>query len=351
MLRIKMILVVALMANLSFAQTGSNHSQAQTNAPLSKRTAVRKLFMNTVLNDLYFAPYFFFFGTQEAGTSIVAGKSLNRANAVWAAASIAGMAMSWLASSGLTLEMQEILKGAGPEAGANDTKLYRIYSGGLSTASILDFQAESVFMGDDGKPGWTAGAAEVKTALSFPAVGRRIGVSGRRWGYEFETSIAAHHTSKQTVYYDATGTIFVPSLGIEVPLTLNDIEIPERFLMLHSLYMGANVFVWLPKVIVEPYVGLGAGVLLNSVQSQYPGPANLTQEVGSLALDKTTVGYGLRGILGLRADISDRKFIFAEFRPARFYFKYESGSGTLKENDRFTLQQFEAQIGLGFYIN
>ena len=205
-------------------------------------------------------------------------------------------------------------------------------------------------MGDNGKPQWEAGAAEVKTTISFPAVGRRIGVSGRHWGGEFETSIVAHHTSKQTVYYDATGFIRVPGLGV-VPLMLNDIELPDRFLMLHSLYMGTNVFLWLPKVIVEPYVGFGAGVLLNSVQSQYPGPANLTQEVGSLALDKISLGYGLRALLGVRADISDRKFVFAEFRPARYYYTYESGTGNLAENDRFTLQLFEAQIGLGFYIN
>ena len=350
MLRVRMILVMVLMANFGFAQADSTRNLAQAKAALSRRTAARNLFINTVILDVYFAPYSFIFGVALGGQSIVGGKSLNRANAVWATTSIAGMAMSWLASNALTLEMREMLKGVGPEMGANDTRIYRIFSGGLSTSSILDFQAESVFMGDNGKPQWEAGAAEVKTTISFPAVGRRIGVSGRHWGGEFETSIVAHHTSKQTVYYDATGFIRVPGLG-EVPLALNDIEIPDRFLMIHSLFMGANVFVWLPKVKVEPYVGLGTGVLINSVQSQYPGPANLIQEDGSLALDATTVGFALRGLLGFRVDISDRKFVFAEFRPARYYYTYESGTRNLAENDRFTLQIFEVQMGLGFYIN
>ena len=64
---------------------------------------------------------------------------------------------------------------------------------------------------------------------------------GRRWGGEFETSMVAHHTTAQTVYYDASGEIWVPALNATVPLALSDVDLPDRYLMLHSLFMGARL--------------------------------------------------------------------------------------------------------------
>jgi len=350
-MRFKILLATMLMTSIVFPQADSTRQSNQRPGTLAQRAAARTLLVNTVILDAYFAPYAFMWGLSLAGGAIARGESPERANLIWAGASIGGMALSWMASSGISNEMQKFLKAGDSEPGTARTKYYRIFSGGLSTASILDFQAKSVVTSSDGESQWTAGAAEVNTASSFPALGRRIGMSNRRWGGEFETSMVAHHTTAQTVFYDASGEIWVPALNATVPLTLSDVDLPDRYLMLHSLFMGANIYVWLPKVKVEPYVGVGAGLLFNSVQSQYPGPANLVQEVGSLALDVTRVGYGLRALLGIRANLSETKFIFAEFRPARFYYAYESGTSYLKENDSFTLQIFEAQIGLGFYIN
>ena len=45
-------------------------------------------------------------------------------------------------------------------------------------------------------------------------------------------------------------------------------------------------------IFFTPYLGVGGGVLLNSVQSEYPGPADLAREDGSLALDEMGLSYG-----------------------------------------------------------
>jgi len=220
-------------------------------------------------------------------------------------------------------------------------KFYRTIFSGTSVSDIINFESESIFEGANGSPQWTASTPEVNTVMTFPAMGYRLGAHGTRFGGEFETSIVSHHTDKQTVTYDASGEIN------GIPIQIGQVEIPDRFLMLHSFSMGANFYTWLPDIGVKPYVGFGGRILLNSVQSQFKSPADLIQQTGGLALDSITFGWGFNAIFGLRLPISDINFLFAEFRPTRYRFKYESGSSQLQTNDRFTLQSFEFQVGLG----
>ena len=84
----------------------------------------------------------------------------------------------------------------------------------------------------------------------------------------------------------------------------------------------------------------------NSVQSQYPGPANLVQEEGKLALDELSWDFGYHGIIGFRHQQPD-SFYYFEIRPMFHQFNYESGEGLLKEFDSFTLESLQFQIGIG----
>ena len=92
--------------------------------------------------------------------------------------------------------------------------------------------------------------------------------------------------------------------------------------------------------------GAGGGVLLNSIQSQYPGPANLAQEDGALALDEMELNWGYHGIVGFRY-MREKSFYYVELRPTFHNFQYESGLNLLKEHDQFVLQSFQIQLGVG----
>jgi len=164
---------------------------------------------------------------------------------------------------------------------------------------------------------------------------------------DFEMSLLAHHTLEQTAYYNFQGQIYNEdyNMYVDLPPALN-IDLPTHFLMLHSMYMGINAYYVLPNFGVTPYIGAGGGALLNSIQSQYPGPANLVQEAGSLALDEMELNWGYHGMVGFRY-MREKYFYYVELRPTFHNFKYESGSGRLKEHDQFVLQSFQIQLGVG----
>lgn len=346
----KKLLIVFLFISVFPAISQANDVDLRTTESDSSEVAFRSLLLSTIIVESYLAPYSFMWGVVLGGNALVQEARPDKATATWAAISLAGIVGSWAITEMIAKGYLEILQ-SGPQSGKpSDLRFYRVLFAGASTASILDFQGESIFEGDDGLPLWTANTPEVNTVMTFPALGYRLGASGRRWGGEFEVSLVSHHTKKQTVSYDAEGIIYIPELDAYVPLQLDQLEIPDRFLMLHSLSMGANFYIWLPKVGVRPYVGLGAQLLLNSVQSQYPGPANLALQKGKLALDSKDMGWGFHALFGFRIPFSSKKFLFAEFRPARHYFGYESGLGQAEEHDSFSLQIFDFKLGLGFYF-
>lgn len=347
---IRKALVIVLLCGVIPAKSQTTGGEINSTESDSAAMAFRNLLLSTVITEAYLAPYSFMYGVVTGGNVLTSRHSPKKATATWAGVSLTGLALGWLITDQIAKDYLEILKSGSQDRVHGTFRFYRILFAGASTASILDFQGESVFEGNDGSPLWTAATPEVKTVMTFPTLGYGLGASGRRWGGEFEIALVSHHTRKQTIPYDAEGMIYVPDLKTYVPIQLDQIEIPDRFLMLHSLSMGANFYVWLPTVVIHPYIGLGAQLLLNSVQSQYPGPANLTLETGELALDSITLGMGLNALVGFRIMLSDNKFLFTELRPVRHYFSYESGSGQLREDDRFNLQIFQFRIGLGHFF-
>jgi hypothetical protein len=66
---------------------------------------------------------------------------------------------------------------------------------------------------------------------------------------------------------------------------------------------------------------------------------------------KITLNWGFHASVGVRSTLSNNRFLYAEFRPLRHYFDYESGKGSGKEKDQFTFEIFEFRLGMGFYYN
>ena len=330
-----MVILVSLHPVFS-QSTSSNTTSTDT---LTRQKAFSLIIKNTLINQAYLSTYFFMAGNSFQGRALSLGKSPTEATIQWVSASVVGLGLSYFTTKTLSQEYEDILSSGDRNEISNEPRYYQyIYTGG-SIANITDFKAESMTAGSDGNPLWIATTPKVKTSLSFPSLGYGFGVSGKRLVREFETSLVSHYTVEQDVSYDA------------IPIPIGTIALPDRFFLINSLTMGANVNFWLPEIGVKPYIGLGGRMLINNIQSQYPGPGDLTQSKGDLELDSSTLNWGFHASVGVRFTLSNNRFLYAEFRPLRHYFDYESGTDTAKEKDQFTFEIFEFRLGMGFYYN
>ena len=296
----------------------------------------KKYLQYTLPASMISGPYAFIYGVTIGGQSIVDGDSPLKANTKWLVAPLLAGALIQMK----TLEIKtSVLKK--PTDNDNSTLYYNIFYIGPDISSIKEFNAK----GDDGK--WSANVIEAETGTDYPPLGYRTGFSTSSFGVDFEMSLLAHHTLEQKAYYNFEGQIYNEDYNVYVDLpTSMEIDLPTHFLMLHSMYMGINAYYVLPNFGVTPYIGAGGGVLLNSIQSQYPGPANLAQEDGALALDEMELNWGYHGMVGFRY-MREKSFYYVELRPTFHNFQYESGLDRLKEHDQFVLQSFQIQLGVG----
>ncbi len=92
-------------------------------------------------------------------------------------------------------------------------------------------------------------------------------------------------------------------------------------------------------------------LLVNRAKSDYSGPATYAVGIKGVKLDSTSLGFGIQIPIGVRVPVTDKWFVYGEFRPARHYFSYVSGDQFQKERDRFVLQTFQALFGLGLAFN
>ena len=161
-----------------------------------------------------------------------------------------------------------------------------------------------------------------------------------RYGLDFEMALIAHHTLEKSIIYEYTS----PETGI-IPFQQN---IPSHFYMLHSMLIGLNTYYVLPNFsFLKPYIGFGGGMLLNSVQSEYPGPADLAREDGKLALDEMGINYGGQIFCGFRF-MMENSFYYLEIRPSVHRFELESGSTNENASrDKFDLRSAQFQFGIG----
>ena len=333
------ILAMVILVSLHPVFSQSTSSNTTSTDTLTRQKAFSLIIKNTLINQAYLSTYFFMAGNSFQGRALSLGKSPTEATIQWVSASVVGLGLSYFTTKTLSQEYEDILSSGDRNEISNEPRYYQyIYTGG-SIANITDFKAESMTAGSDGNPLWIATTPKVKTSLSFPSLGYGFGVSGKRLVREFETSLVSHYTVEQDVSYDA------------IPIPIGTIALPDRFFLINSLTMGVNVNYWLPEIGVKPYIGLGGRMLINNIQSQYPGPGDLTQSKGDLELDSSTLNWGFHASVGVRFTLSNNRFLYAEFRPLRHYFDYESGKSSGKEKDQFTFEIFEFRLGMGFYYN
>ena len=326
-----------MFSSISLCNIYSEDSTSQVEqGAVTQKKVFKKYLQYTLPASMISGPYAFMYGVTIGGQSIVDGDSPLKANTKWLVAPLLAGALIQMK----TLEIKtSVLKK--PTDNDNSTLYYNIFYVGPDISSIKDFNAE----GDDGK--WSADVIKAETGTDYPPLGYRTGFSTRSFGMDFEMSLLAHHTLEQTAYYNFKGQIYNEDYNVYVDLpTSLEIDLPTHFLMLHSMYMGINAYYVLPNFGITPYIGAGGGALLNSIQSQYPGPANLVQEDGALALDEMELNWGYHGMVGFRY-MREKSFYYVELRPTFHNFQYESGLGRLKEHDQFVLQSFQIQLGVG----
>ena len=254
-----------MFSSVSLSNIYSEDSTSRVEQGAVTQKKVFKKYLEFILPaNMFFGPYAFFLGVTIGGWGIVDGDSPLTANTKWLAAPLLAGALIQLNTSEIKTT---VLKK--PMDDDNSTLYYNIVYVGPDISSIKDFNAK----GDDGK--WSANVVEAKTGTDYPPLGYRTGFSTRSFGMDFEMSLLAHHTLKQTAYYNFEGRIYNEDANMYIDLpTSMEIDLPSHFLMLHSMYMGINAYYVLPNFGVTPYIGAGGGALLNSIQSQYPGPAN-----------------------------------------------------------------------------
>ncbi len=227
---------------------------------------------------------------------------------------------------------------------------YLMVYGGWNVGSLVDFQAESVFKSGPvpGEPIWAGGVALVKSMASFPNFGLRFGAWKGWFGGDFEISALSHRLLAQTVPFDIEGYIYLPDNEIFYPVKLDIVTLPNEFLKMFSLGFGGNFYIHIPSQFVQPYVGLGASLLMNRVTSDHPGPGNYILGLQGENLNSTSLGWALELPIGIKIPLSTTTFMYLEFRAARHFFSLVSGDSFQREKDRFSLQTFQVLLGTGW---
>jgi len=232
----------------------------------------------------------------------------------------------------------------------SDVGRYVMLYSGWSLGSLLDYHAQSVFESGPvpGEPIWSGLAAEVRAHPRFPGVGLRLGAWRRWFGGDVEISALSYTTPGQDVFYDMSGYIRVEDQWI--PVYIDTLELPENFQRMYALGFGGNFYVHIPSKVVQPYLGVGASLLMNRVISDFPGPGNMASGLEGVPLNSTSLGWAAQLLIGFKYPLADKKFVYVEFRPARHFFSIVSGDGFQRERDQFTLQSFQLVVGYGFLL-
>ena len=139
----------------------------------------------------------------------------------------------------------------------------------------------------------------------------------------------------------------MPDQEIWYGVYLDTLDLPNKFQRMFSLGFGGNFYIHLPAKLVQPYVGLGASLLMNKVTSDYPGPGNLALGIEGEPLNSTSLGWALQLPIGIKLPVSETDFLYLEFRAARHFFNIVSGDAFQREKDWFTLQTFQFLLGIG----
>ena len=313
---------------LSFCSAQLTEDSNNRRVSFSKKSIYKQYLAQALPGYLFFGPYSFMYGVTLGGSAISRGDSPLKANTFWLSTPLLAGVLVHTASKDL---INNILSKPITDE-YSSTFYYNIYFVGPDISSIQNISFQAV------NDSWNANIDEVPSGFDYPSLGFRTGFMTEQYGIDYEMSLIEHHTSEKKIIYEYNS----PATGI-VPL---EQKIPSHFYMLHSMYMGINTYYVLPKFFITPYLGVGGGVLLNSVQSEYPGPADLAREDGSLALDEMGLSYGAHAFLGFR-HVKENLFYYLEIRPTIHKFELESGTNENKSKDKFDLELVQFQLGIG----
>ena len=313
---------------LSFCSAQLTEDSNNRRVSFSKKSIYKQYLAQALPSYLFFAPYSFMYGVTLGGSAISRGDSPLKANTFWLSTPLLAGLLVHLASKDVI--NNTLAKPTNEDY--SSTFYYNIYFVGPDISSIQNISFQAV------NDSWNANIDEVPSGFDYPSLGFRTGFMTEQYGIDYEMSLIEHHTSEKKITYEYNS----PATGI-VPL---EQKIPSHFYMLHSMYMGINTYYVLPKFFITPYLGVGGGVLLNSVQSEYPGPADLAREDGSLALDEMGLSYGAHAFLGFR-HVKENLFYYLEIRPTIHKFELESGTNENKSKDKFDLELVQFQLGIG----
>ncbi|HIM83029.1 MAG TPA: hypothetical protein EYM55_00200 [Candidatus Marinimicrobia bacterium] len=231
-----------------------------------------------------------------------------------------------------------------------DEVKYWVFYVGPNIGSLTEFRAESAFKSGPrpGQPLWEATVPETKSVASVPRIGMRLGVWKKYFGGDIDINLLNHYTPAQTVFYDTEGYIYLAEEDVYYPVSPDSVTLPDRFLKMLSFGFGGNVYLLGPSFDrVQPYVGLGASLLMNQVTSDYPGPGSFALGLEGENLNSTSMGWALEFPIGIRIKAWETTFMFLEFRAARHFFSFVSSDAFQKENDDVTLQTFNIILGIG----
>ena len=325
-MRSKPFISILLLLSLIFGQTTKDNIDLYPN----KKSLYKQYLIQTLPAYLFFAPYSFMYGVTLGGSAISEGASPFEANSLWLSSPLIAGLLVHLA----TKDIIENVLARPKKKDSTSTFYYNIYYAGPDISSIENINFKGIYSD------WEANIDEVPSGFDYPSLGFRTGFMKDRYGLDFEMSLIAHHTLEKTIIYEYDS----PETGI-IPIPQ---DIPSHFYMLHSMLIGINSYYVLPNFsFIKPYIGLGGGLLLNSVQSEYPGPADLAREDGKLALDEMDYNYGGHVFFGLRY-MKESSFFYLEIRPSVHKFELESGStGPNASHDKFDLKLAQLQFGIG----
>jgi hypothetical protein len=170
-------------------------------------------------------------------------------------------------------------------------------------------------------------ADALSTTASVP-FSVRVGGFGKTLGGALEFGMFSHTNDRQRAPVNVG--------GFSVNLT-----VPENFLTVNTVHISGDMLLRFPtgpKVI--PYFGLGGGLSINNITSDYVRMNNI-----STLLNQTVPGFLMRVPFGLRINLNERLSVFGEGRIWLNTFTFDRGfSG---ETDTITQRGFQFLTGLG----
>lgn len=178
---------------------------------------------------------------------------------------------------------------------------------------------------------------DAESAQSFMPVGLRVAGFGKYWGGAFEISYLSQHLKKQETkaYYNGgtTGSPF--EFYVDDYLSVNVLTL-----------LSGDVMLRFTDKRIQPYVGMGIGMTVNSISSPYiygfDDGSTYTKGFSELC-----VGFLFRIPMGVRVVLSPTMSLFGEYRVALNTFSF-TRSGVKNETDTMTMDMGMVLFGAGF---